>query len=661
MIVMEPGKNYSFPGDLAVLESKKFPSFMMGGIPGVNGSVISNTMMPTSSKKNPIKKYQTAKGPILNTTTEKRLSPEIMSRFYVSNPGMEGFTPPSLLSLLGVNKEEGTLDARLFKSGKIGKIDISSTARPLNIGQTNKDFFIKPVSVGAGLNLGVLGNIEYNADINKKTNLKEALLPSNFVYSNRFGDKNFGGSVMINPKVAGKAELNLGRDLGIKYDTKKDQKGKVNTVSGSFNPGGPFSMQYYQQYRPEEKKNNIISQKVSGNITTAGFDASAYRNVSKKEGKTYGASFDKTSGPITYGGSADYGSSGLKDLRAQLAAEGLFNLNYSKTKEGSEYSKSLGATIGTEGPVSLDFSQDYNPDNSIMNQRVQGNLKTDKLNASVYRNVSQDEGKTYGGSFAKTQGASTYGASADYDPRGLVNLKGNLSAEDFLNLNYSKERKGKEYQRSLGATLNVSKPFSLSYTSTKGPEGNQTEVGGKLNLKNTQASLTKRIGEGSESYKADVSQKVGPVTLTASGNTQGKKVQDYNVGANLNLFGPTRTKPNRGTLSISGNFGRKTDDKGSLGKAKFTPTVGYKASFKKGGQHGGLDRWFAEKWVDVKTGKPCGRQEGESRAGYPACRPSKRISSKTPKTSSEMSSQEKAKFKATKTSSQRIPYNHKRR
>jgi hypothetical protein len=83
-------------------------------------------------------------------------------------------------------------------------------------------------------------------------------------------------------------------------------------------------------------------------------------------------------------------------------------------------------------------------------------------------------------------------------------------------------------------------------------------------------------------------------------------------------------------------------------------------TFKKGGQHGGLDRWFAEKWVDVKSGKPCGRQEGENRA-YPACRPSKRISSKTPKTSSELSSQEKARFKATKTSSQRIPYNHKRK
>ena len=44
-----------------------------------------------------------------------------------------------------------------------------------------------------------------------------------------------------------------------------------------------------------------------------------------------------------------------------------------------------------------------------------------------------------------------------------------------------------------------------------------------------------------------------------------------------------------------------------------------------------LKRWFKEKWVDVKTGKPCGRQKGDQR-GYPACRPSKRISSKTPKT-----------------------------
>ena len=26
-----------------------------------------------------------------------------------------------------------------------------------------------------------------------------------------------------------------------------------------------------------------------------------------------------------------------------------------------------------------------------------------------------------------------------------------------------------------------------------------------------------------------------------------------------------------------------------------------------------LRRWFQEKWVDTKTGKPCGRQKGEKR------------------------------------------------
>ena len=74
-----------------------------------------------------------------------------------------------------------------------------------------------------------------------------------------------------------------------------------------------------------------------------------------------------------------------------------------------------------------------------------------------------------------------------------------------------------------------------------------------------------------------------------------------------------------------------------------------------------LRRWFQEKWVDTKTGKPCGRQKGEKRKGYPACRPSRRVSSKTPKTTGEMSKGEKAKFNRTKTCSRRINYNHKRR
>jgi hypothetical protein len=57
----------------------------------------------------------------------------------------------------------------------------------------------------------------------------------------------------------------------------------------------------------------------------------------------------------------------------------------------------------------------------------------------------------------------------------------------------------------------------------------------------------------------------------------------------------------------------------------------YSCSNKTGHSHfGSLDRWFKEKWVDVCTGKPCGRKKGDTRR-YPYCRPSRRISSHTPK------------------------------
>ena len=57
-----------------------------------------------------------------------------------------------------------------------------------------------------------------------------------------------------------------------------------------------------------------------------------------------------------------------------------------------------------------------------------------------------------------------------------------------------------------------------------------------------------------------------------------------------------------------------------------------------------LRRWFKEKWVDVsrkdKDGKhpPCGRDEAKTDSkGYPKCRPSKKVSEDTPKTSRSMS------------------------
>tara|TARA_R110001592_G_C13176631_1_gene750388 strand:+ start:1672 stop:2118 length:447 start_codon:yes stop_codon:yes gene_type:complete len=61
-----------------------------------------------------------------------------------------------------------------------------------------------------------------------------------------------------------------------------------------------------------------------------------------------------------------------------------------------------------------------------------------------------------------------------------------------------------------------------------------------------------------------------------------------------------------------------------------------------------LNRWFKEKWVDVSRKKkdgshpPCGRgKASKSSKGYPKCRPSVKVSSKTPKTSGSMSEGQK--------------------
>jgi len=56
-----------------------------------------------------------------------------------------------------------------------------------------------------------------------------------------------------------------------------------------------------------------------------------------------------------------------------------------------------------------------------------------------------------------------------------------------------------------------------------------------------------------------------------------------------------------------------------------------------------LKRWQAEKWVDTRTGKPCG---AGGKNEY--CRPSKRVSSQTPKTKSEISPSKLASKKAEK-------------
>jgi hypothetical protein len=59
-----------------------------------------------------------------------------------------------------------------------------------------------------------------------------------------------------------------------------------------------------------------------------------------------------------------------------------------------------------------------------------------------------------------------------------------------------------------------------------------------------------------------------------------------------------------------------------------------------------LGRWFAEKWTDIRTGKPCGAST--ALPGYPTCRPAVRVSSGTPVTMGELSQKQKASMIAQK-------------
>jgi hypothetical protein len=62
----------------------------------------------------------------------------------------------------------------------------------------------------------------------------------------------------------------------------------------------------------------------------------------------------------------------------------------------------------------------------------------------------------------------------------------------------------------------------------------------------------------------------------------------------------------------------------------------------------GLTKWFDEEWVDVKTGKSCGRKSAKnSKRPYPSCRP-KAVANKMTKAEKASSARRKTGPKAIK-------------
>ena len=62
----------------------------------------------------------------------------------------------------------------------------------------------------------------------------------------------------------------------------------------------------------------------------------------------------------------------------------------------------------------------------------------------------------------------------------------------------------------------------------------------------------------------------------------------------------------------------------------------------------GLTKWFRENWVDIKTGKPCGRKKAKgSKRPYPRCR-SKAVAAKMTKAEKDAAIRKKKGPKAIK-------------
>jgi hypothetical protein len=66
-----------------------------------------------------------------------------------------------------------------------------------------------------------------------------------------------------------------------------------------------------------------------------------------------------------------------------------------------------------------------------------------------------------------------------------------------------------------------------------------------------------------------------------------------------------------------------------------------------------LKRWGSERWVNVKTGRPCGNSKDKNEY----CRPSKRVNAKTPVTQKELSAKHKTHAKVRE--KQRVGMGHR--
>jgi hypothetical protein len=385
--------------------------------------------------------------PYKRTLPQRSLSAGLQSRFNFSpyQQSSQGFFPSYITASTNFPYTYGTLPYLNKRSIQTDLGGDYETFQSMS-GDLSKDLRnrIKTSALDLGLDkgLGNFGNVRYQGTITPDLNLKQAFDPRNFSYTNQFGDEGIRGSLAFSPKNYATAEVGVGQNLSIGYNRAKDEQGRINTVTGKFNPGGPFSMEYSQQYRPG---NTIMNQRVTGNINTDGFTASGYRNINQEEGKTYGGSFAKNTGPVTYGASANYGPQGLSNLNANLAAEDFYNLGYSRNRLDDGFENTINAGFNFN-PFNINYSRTYIPGQEG-SQTIGGRYQGEKGSFDISKNLSGENAGTYTGSLTKKignlnlsgSGSGTKQKVQDYKISAGLNIPVNKGTFDITG-SYGRER-----------------------------------------------------------------------------------------------------------------------------------------------------------------------------------------------------------------------------
>ena len=156
--------------------------------------------------------------------------------------------------------------------------------------------------------------------------------------------------------------------------------------------------------------------------------------------------------------------------------------------------------------------------------------------------------------------------------RGNVNLNRNITPSGLIN--------------SLDANLEI--PYTgvtvgRSVTTRPGETPMSEELRAGYSGKKVNLNAYSRRDGSDQTYGGNLKTNLGPINISGNVNYNPKRMQDYNIAANVDLLNSTKLNPNRGNLNLSGSYGASRNNEGGM-NPNYRIGLNYTNSFKEGGE-----------------------------------------------------------------------------